>query len=148
MVILRDDWTPLLQSLKDKVSLQGRRKLLFQMIGDVYDITIMNFGNQGLARPQPWMELTVRYAREKKNDDTTPTLILTGSLKSGFVHEISGDSASLTNRIDYADQHQFGAAYKNLPARPYYPVNESGLSLTPYAEARQMAIVEEWFSVQ
>jgi len=145
MVIQRDEWSPLLQSLKDKVSSQGRRKLLFQMIGDIYDITILNFGNEGLARPQPWQDLTERYAREKKQGDRTPNLILTGALKSGFVHEVSGDSASITNMVEYADQHQFGAAYKNLPARPYYPVDESGLNLTPYAEGRQMEIVQEHF---
>ena len=146
MVIQRDEWSPLLQSLKDKVSAQGRRKLLFQMIGDIYDITVLNFGHgEGINRPAQWSILSQRYAQEKKGGDRTPTLELTGALKSGFVHDISGNTATLTNMVEYADQHQFGAAYKNLPARPYYPVDESGLNLTPYAEARQMEIVEGHF---
>lgn len=145
MNINRDDWTPLLNSLKEKVSPSGRRKLLFQMIGDIQDITVLNFGQTGLARPQSWQILSDRYAKEKKHGDTTPNLILTGALKSGFVHSFDENSASLTNVVDYADQHQFGAAYKNLPARPYYPVDEFGLNLTPYAEGRQIEIVAEFF---
>lgn len=147
MQVTHDDWSPLLQQLKQRVSLQGRRVLLFQMIGDIQDIATLNFGYDGLARPSAWPILNERYAREKKKGERTPNLVLTGALKSGFVHYIGADSASLTNVTEYADDQQFGAAYKNLPARPYYPISPDGESLTAYAEARQMEIVEDWFRV-
>ena len=72
-------------------------------------------------------------------------MILTGRLREGFVHAVTEDSASLTNTVEYADQHQFGAKYKNLPARPYYPVTPGGDALTPFAEARLKEIVEQHF---
>lgn len=145
MNIARDEWTPLLTSLKEKLSPQGRRKLLFQMIGDLQDIAVLNMGQTGIARPSQWIILTKRYADEKKAGNRTPNLILTGALKSGFSHTISENEASLTNIVKYADEHQFGVPYKNLPARPFYPVSFDGSALTPFAEVRQMAIVEEWF---
>ncbi len=147
MNITKNDWTPLFQSLKEKVSPLGRKKLLFQMIGELQDIAVLNFGVDGLARPSYWNELSERYAKEKHHGDRTPKLILSGALKSGFVHTITEDSASLTNVVSYADEHQFGVPYKNLPARPFYPVSSDGSTLTPFAEQRLFEIVEQNFQI-
>ena len=146
MQVTRDDWTPLFKSLKEKVSSQGRRRLLFQMIGDLQDISMLNFGDTGINRPAVWIALSEKYANEKKKGNRTPNLILKGDLLAGFVHTIGTDSASLTNLVQYADEHQFGVGYKNLPARPFYPVDESGLELTDFAKARQAEIVLKHFS--
>lgn len=145
MNITQDDWTPLFNSLKEKISPMGRKKLLFQMIGDIQDIAVLNMGFSGIARPSYWPALTEKYAKAYKGGNRVPTLILTGALKSGFVHTISEDSATLTNIVAYADEHQFGAAYKNLPPRPFYPVSSDGSTLTPFAEARLYQIVEDYF---
>ena len=145
MQVSRDEWTPLLKSLKDKVSPQARRRLLFQLIGDLQDISMLNFGETGINRPSVWLELSERYAREKKKGNRTPTLILKGDLLAGFVHTIGENSASLTNLVEYADTHQFGEAYRNIPKRPFYPVDESGTELTPFAQKRQEEIVREHF---
>ena len=146
MEILIDQWTPFFEELESRVNHDGRRRLLHQLIGDVYDVTVLNFGPDGLARPEEWESLTQRYARERHGGDQTPTLILTGELKAGFVVELSDSSATLTNTIDYADLHQFGNSYAKLPARPFYPIDENG-NLTPYMEARLYAIVEEHFQI-
>ena len=121
--------------------------MLFQLIGDLQDVTMMNFGETGIARPEEWEELKERYAREKKGGNQTPTLILSGNMLNSFKHSVNENKATLTNSAPYADEHQFGAKYKNLPARPYYPVDQSGENLTPFAEERLVKIVEEHFKV-
>jgi len=144
MQVTRDEWTPLFKSLKEKVSAQGRRRLLFQLIGDLQDISMLNFGDKGIDRPAVWAALTEKYAKEYKKGNRTPNLISKGNLLAGFVHQVGSDSATLTNITEYADVHQFGAAYKNLPARPFYPVDESG-ELTDLANQRQEEIVRSHF---
>lgn len=147
MNVLIDQWTPLFGALESRVSSQGRTRLLFNMIADVYEVTYANFGAAGQARPSDWPALRFGYAQEKHGGDQTPTLILTGALRDGFVHEVTDKYATLTNTVEYADDHQFGVTYKKLPARPYYPVDESGLNFTPYMEARLSSIVENHFRV-
>lgn len=147
MQISRDEWTPLLQKLKDKISPTARKQLLFQMIGELQDISMLNFGNTGIARPADWKILSEKYAREMKNGIRTPNLILKGELLAGFVHTVGENNATLTNLVTYADEHQFGAEYKNLPARPFYPVTRDGEELTPFAEERLAKIVQEHFQV-
>ena len=144
MQIIRNEWTPLFQSLKEKVSPLGRKRLLFQLIGDLQDISMLNFGDKGIDRPAVWAALTEKYAHEYKKGNRTPNLILKGNLLAGFVHQVGSDSATLTNITEYADAHQFGVGYKNLPARPFYPVDESG-ELTDLAKARQEEIVRSHF---
>ena len=144
MQILRDEWTLLLQSLKEKVSEDSRRELLFKSINDLRFITQINFGDSGLDRPQIWQMLSPNYAWEKKKGNLTPNLILKGDLLRGFRTQVNGNSAMLTNVVPYADEHQFGVNYKNLPARPFYPITEDG-SLTPFAVESQERIVREHF---
>jgi len=107
MNIIKDDWTPLFQSLKSKLSPISRKQLLFELIGDLQNIAMLNMGNEGIARPKTWRELSKKYADERKHGNITPTLILKGHLRAGFVHQISEDSASLTNTTEYADAHHF-----------------------------------------
>ena len=146
MQVTRDDWSPLFQSLKEKVSADARRELLFRMINEIRFITQQNFGASGIDRPMPWQILSPGYAWEKKKGDRTPTLMLKGDLIRGFRTTVGDNSASLTNVSPYADEHQFGVGYKNLPARPFYPINEDG-SLTPFAEKSLAEVVEKHFQV-
>ncbi len=145
MQITKDEWSPLFASLKEKVSAQGRKRLLFQLIGDLQDVSMLNMGDTGLARPSDWPILTKPYADKFKGGNRTPNLILTGRMRSSFVHSVGDNSATLTNTAPYADEHQFGAKYKNLPARPYYPVTPDGENLTMFAEERLREIVEQHF---
>jgi phage gpG-like protein len=157
MQVNHDEWTPFLQSLKLKVNRQGRKQLLFQLIGEIYDITVLNFGEYGKNRPIDWKELTEKYAKEYHGGNTIPTLILdpqehfnrNGTSKrmiDSFKTYVSSNKASITNTAAYADQHQLGAKYKGLPARPYYPINSNG-TLTPFAEERLREIVDSHFGV-
>lgn len=157
MQVISDEWTPFLQSLRTKVNRQGRKQLLNQLIGEIYDITVLNFGENGENRPIYWKELNEKYAKEYHGGNTVPTLILdprehfrrNGSAKrmiDSFVTKSNSETASITNTATYADKHQFGAAYKELPARPYYPVNSNG-TLTPFAEERLREIVDSHFEI-
>lgn len=146
MKILRDEWSPLFKSLKEKVSSQGRRRLLFQAIGEIQDISVLNFGSSGIARPSDWPSLSLNYAQEKHGGNTTPTLVLTGAMKQSFVHTISDSQATLTNTAEYADDHQFGVAYRKLPPRPYYPVTADGSTLTEFAENRLREVLTAHFT--
>jgi len=145
--VLKDDWTPLFNSLKERTGPQGRKRLLFQMIGDVYDLTVKTFGANGENRPAHWNKLKPKYAREYHGGDRTPTLILTGKMLASFRHTVGENKATLTNTVPYADAHQFGEEFRGLPARPYYPVTPDGESLTTFALERQREILNAHFSV-
>lgn len=151
MQITRDDWTPLFQELRSKISPANRRILLSQMIGEILDITQQNFGASGTDRPKPWSPLSPKYASEWKYEDRTPTLIMSDEkhalrnpllphLIDCFDAKVNENKAELTNRSPYADNHQLGLG---IPERPYYPV--SGDEFTPYAESRLKEVVERHF---
>lgn len=143
---MRDEWTPLFKELAERVSIQGRRKLLFQLIVQLHDISVLNFGESGQARPSEWPRLKEKYALEFHDGDQTPTLILSGKMVNSFVHTIGTDSATLTNMAEYASEHQLGDVANRLPARPYFPVDKDG-QLTPYALEKLNQILEEHFQV-
>ena len=147
MNVITDEWTPLFGALESRVNSDGARNLLFQLIGDVYDVTVLNLGDTGIARPEEWAPLTTNYAAEYHDGNRTPTLILSGELRNGFVVDFDESSATLTNTVPYADKHQFGDPIKGLPSRPFYPVDESGMNFTPFMENRLSDIVDKHFSV-
>ena len=65
MNVTIDQWTPFFLELASKVNSSGRRKLLNELIGAVYDVTILNFGESGEHRPSEWEPLKFEYAKEK-----------------------------------------------------------------------------------
>lgn len=146
MNIIQDQWGPLFSAIKDRVSSSGRRRLLFQCIGDLQDIAMMNFGADGMARPNEWRALTKKYANAAHGGDRTPTLILSGHLLASFRHTFTDSQATLTNVAEYADAHHFGELWRNLPMRRYYPVDDAG-NLTDFALERQREILNAHFSI-
>jgi hypothetical protein len=70
--------------------------------------------------------------------------MLKGNLIRGFRTSVQENSATLTNIVPYAEQHEKGEEWKNLPKRMYYPINEDG-SLTPFAEKSLAEVVEKHF---
>jgi len=145
MQVAKDDWTPLFEFLKSKVSAAATHELMFQAINEIRFITQSNFGVDGIARPEAWAILNADYARKMKKGNRTPNLILKGDLIKGFRTETTSTTASLTNVVEYADEHQFGAEYKSLPARPYYPVTADGTDLTAFAKDRLQEVMEKHF---
>lgn len=113
------------------------------------DITLQNFGDDGLARPTEWADLTEGYAEEYHEGDRTPTLVLTGDLRSSIDVELGNPeySACYTDN-EYAVAQQFGIP-GTLTARPFMPVvgTEEDFELTDFAkdaciEAAEKAILE------
>lgn len=160
MQITRDDWTPLFKSLKSKVSPQSRRQLLAKMLQDIDILTQSNFGEMANGSMRPWHdELLVSEAYKRIIGRQFATLERTEAerqrakgtkyeggkgahLKDSFVYEVTDDSASMTNTSPYADKHQFG---RGVPYRPFYPIVKDGSRLMPFAEERQLEIVDEHF---
>jgi len=143
---MTDQWSPLFAELQERVSAQGRRRLLFQLVGELQDISMLNFGPDGEHRPQEWPRLREDYAINFHDGDQTPTLILTDTMRNSFTHSIGTNSATLANTAEYASEHQGGDAARNIPARPFFPVTMTG-ELTPYALAKFREILDSHFEV-
>ena len=144
MNVIVNQWGGLFTELQSKISPEGRRQLLNELIGSVYDTTVLNFGESGAHRPSEWADLKFNYALSHHDGNTTPTLELTGALKNGFVWSASDSVASLTNTVAYAEKHQFGMGRMY---RPFYPVDESGETFTPYMIGVISQISDKWFQV-
>lgn len=100
------------------------------MAGKFLEITRMNFGSVGYERPTTWDLLTKSYA--KKVGRAEATLFVTGTLFGAIKQENSEDCSKVSvsdSDVPYATVHQYGG--KNMPARPYFPVEGSDQQLMP-----------------
>ena len=152
MQVIQDDWTPLFKDLKSRLSASSRKRLLGDIIGEIEFITKQAFGVNGVNRPKPWGDLSEKYSKRIMRN--RPTLVMSFAermmagkkdsphLINSFFKYSNDSEASLTNISPYADNHQFG---ETIPARPFYPITEDGMSLTPYAERKLMDIMERHF---
>lgn len=107
----------------------------------IADICVNNFGYEGQDRPTPWHALGGRYALEFHGGDTTPTLELSGDLKSSIaIQPSNGEYSRVYTDNEYASLHQWGVQGK-LYARPFFPLvgDESNSELTPFAQSEATA---------
>lgn len=107
----------------------------------VADICYNNFGYDGQDRPHAWQPLSPSYAHEFHAGDQTPTLELTGALKSSIrISASNGEYASVYTDNEYASMHQWGIPGK-LHSRPFFPLvgDESNSELTPFAQSEAIA---------
>lgn len=154
MKTTNDQWTPLFKSLKVKISTTGRTKLLGTMIDELYNISVLNFGDVGIARPSEFAQLKEKYAIEYKYGDQTPDLTMSYEMHAlknpdvqfqmidSFRTTVAPNKATLMNISPYFNEHQFG---KGKMYRPTIPVNKSGDALTPFAEESLVQIVDDHF---
>lgn len=104
------------------------------MAGEFREITLANFGASGVARPRDWAELSKRYSKRVHRDYAT--LHLNGDLFDSIeIDPFSEDGAAVFTNNPYASTHQFGDASRNIPARPFMPI-QLDRELTPYARNR------------
>ena len=101
-------------------------------------IALNNMGpGPGEARPAIWAALEKRYAAQVAKrpfrNQPVPTLLRSGALRRSLTASVSGQYAIIEGDSPYAAAHQFGNPARNLPARPYFPMNHDGTVLTPYA---------------
>jgi phage gpG-like protein len=89
-------------------------------------LVLNNFGHDHHPndRPVQWKDLNPKYAKRKHGGDVDPTLILTGLLKNSVQIESRPEYAEVYTNVDYATAHQQGG--EHLPARPFFPMDESG----------------------
>lgn len=112
----------------------------------IADICYNNFGYSGQDRPVEWPALSRGYAEEYHEGDQTPTLELSGDLKSSIsITPSNGEYAAVFTNNEYAAAQQWGIPGK-LHARPFFPLygDADNCELTPFAvaEATSAAIAE------
>lgn len=154
MKVVTNQWSPLFKSLKVKVSPSGKRKLLGQMIDELYNISVLNFGDTGVARPSPFSPLKDKYALEWKDGDSTPDLLMSFHahqlrnpdvqyhMVDSFRTTVEDNTATLRNISPYFNQHQFG---KGKIYRPTMPITEDGSDLTQFAKDSLVQTLDEHF---
>ena len=162
MNVILDQWTPLFESLAQKISSAGRVQLLDKMIGEIYVSTLSNFsGEVAGGDMRPWPDELLQsedYKRHVRRDFATlyrwkeEREWCAGSkweggnglhLVESFQVNIGENFASLANVSDYASNHQLG---EGVPARPFFPVDENG-ELMPFMEARLFDLADAHFQV-
>ena len=162
MTVIQDGWTPLFESLAQKVSSAGCTQLLDKMIGEIYVSTLSNFsGEGGSGDMRPWPDELLQsedYARHVRRDFAT--LYRTEEerkwcensrweggtglhLVESFQVNIGENFASLTNISDYASNHQNG---EGVPRRAFFPVDESG-QIMPFMESRLLQLADAHFQI-
>ena len=161
MQVMADQWTPLFESLAQKVSSAGRTQLLTTMIEEVKVSCLSNFGEWANGDMRPWNEellLSKSYAllinrnfatlerTEEERDVCKDTEWEGGTgahLKDSFFSYGGSDSMALVNICEYASNHQNG---EGVPRRAFFPVDESG-ELMPFMEARLFELADAHFQV-
>ena len=161
MNVIKNEWSGLFAALEAKVSAAGRQSLLGEMILQVKDSCLSNFGKNAAGDMRPWFHeelVSEDYSRtisrtfatlertEKEREACEGTRWQGGDgahLKDSFFTYGGGDSMTLVNICDYASNQQLG---EGVPARPFFPVDESE-NLMPFMEARFATILNVHFSV-
>ena len=98
--------------------------------------------------------LSPKYAARKAKDKKTRRngiLQQTGQLLDSIAVESTNDTAILkTNRpvggYDLGSIHQQGAPRRNIPARPFFPITDSG-DLLPDAVEEIQGLISDYFSL-
>jgi phage gpG-like protein len=86
-------------------------------------------------RPSPWAA-----RKPSKRDDGHPLLIRKGTLRQSIRWRLNGDDAVVVGSDrKYAPYHQMGT--KNMPARPFFPFDQSG-RLVPGMERKIVGTIE------
>lgn len=132
-------------TMRDAADAVGRQ--LWQLRSDAQlamaqafeSIVLGNFGEVGIDRPISWAPLSPAYA--KKVGRTFATLEVSGALKAAVTVDNSNLDYSRVfitkDNVVYALAHQYGNPKGNLPARPYFPIENTG-ELTPFAKSEVM----------
>ena len=88
-------------------------------------------------RPSPWAPRKDRKAKH-------PLLIKSGALRQSISWRITApDTVQIGSDKKYASYHQHGT--KNMPARPFFPIDKSG-RLTPRMMRKINADIEKAFT--
>lgn len=122
---------------------QVRSNVQLAMGSEFQEAVWDNIGDSGLDRPVPWPPLSPKYARRVGRNHAT--LYVSGALKHSIKLDNSDPEGCLVffdGSVPYGMVHQFGGG-NNIPARPYFPVDESGEVMPRTRERVEAAALEE-----
>ncbi len=123
MITVRIDTSKAERMLADlpDVLARARLKAMASIGAAVVSRTTLAFRTPNV-RPSPW-------APRKDKKATHPLLIKSGALRQSFSWRLEAPNTVVVGTPHkYANYHQYGT--KNMPARPFFPVDKYG-SLTP-----------------
>lgn len=110
------------------------------MAARFYQNVLMNFGEVGYDRPERWPGLSASYA--KRMGRVFATLYVSGALYDAVKLNPAEATVSVSNAdVPYAMVHQFGGG-NNIPARPYFPIEEDGTLTRRSARDVRVAAIE------
>lgn len=121
----------------------AKRQMLGAMAARFKFLCLQNLGATGTDRPHAWKPLTKPYAARVGR--AYATLDLNGRLMRSIRVRVSDDESSVYVDPDdciYAARHQWGDdGGKPMPARPFFPMTDAGL--TPQAEAEVIQAAQD-----
>ncbi len=120
----------------------------------LYSRTIDSFKTQTSPSGSQWAALNPKYAARKANDKKTRRngiLQQSGQLLDSIASEATEDTAVLkTNRpvgsYELGAIHALGAPRRNIPARPFFPVDDQGELLADDIEEIQ-GLIADYFAL-
>ena len=130
-----------------KTEIEPARQSAQNAMADIFhQITLSNFGMQGMDRPSEWADLSPAYAKKVHREAATLNVsgALIGAIKVAYAEDASTVSVS-SDDIPYALAHQFGNPKGNLPARPYFPIDVNG-QVTQYTREQVLDIAKIQFA--
>jgi phage gpG-like protein len=114
--ITRNDISPALSRMARTA--RNPQEVLRAMGTTFQSITMGNFKIDPSYRPRPWPA--------KKKDGQPSFLMLHNVLSRSFHLDVTDKYAKVGTPVIYGARHQFGYPEGGTPARPYFPVDESG----------------------
>ena len=108
------------------------------------DMVLQTFGASGTGRPSEWPALSSAYA--KRVSPPVPTLYRSGNLAHSIEASWDREAGHVrcgTGKIGViAYAHQFGVPSRNLPARPFFPIQPNGQPTQAAQDAMQKTATE------
>lgn len=109
------------------------KKSLFDDIGNITANTIKDaFINESSPFGDKWQELSKKTKEDKKKKGKSSKILRdSGNLYSNWevrstANSVTVSNNSQNNNFAYGLSHQYGSGKRNIPARPFLPVDKNG----------------------
>ena len=109
-------------------ALENKTPLLRRIANTLQNVTEESFDKQASPFGEKWKPNAPKTLQKKRGNKI---LIQSGLLSQSFTQKVTGSSAQVGIRLEYAAIHQFGGKAgrgkkANIPARPFMPINKNG----------------------
>jgi phage virion morphogenesis protein len=85
-----------------------------------------NFNNESSSSGKKWKKLNKKTKKYKAKRGYKKKLQNRGILASSITSNVSDKSVEVGTNLTYGAVHQYGSEAKNIPARPFLPIDEDG----------------------